>query len=115
MLIKFLLVCTNNYYTPDERSRAALALNLPEKIVGETDYRLEDWADWRRLYGVFVDKSCTVFDLKDRLRKEFGLPTEGTSLYWHYKELPEEAFLLEIPDCEVEEGSILTVVAAAKP
>jgi len=108
MFIRIFMVCTENFYTPENKQEAS-------RQSGIDPDDLEDWSDNRRLYALHLSKSCNIFELKARLLKEFGHPTDHTHIYFQDEEMNNNMYLADIPNCRVSEGSILTVMATGKP
>ena len=69
MLVRILVMCTHNFY---EQS----VLEAARARYGQAE--VSDWAEENRLYALFVSKSCSVHDLKQKLDGEMGLPYGST-------------------------------------
>lgn len=69
----------------------------------------------RRLYSFFINKTGKILDLKDRLiKKEFGFDIEQQKIYFRYKELNNQQFIMDIEQFDIEED-ILTCVTINGP
>jgi len=68
------------------------------------------------LYGIFVGRSSNIFDLKERITREFGLQQQFTKVYegvGRWDEVEDPPYLVDIPENDGE--TILTVVNTGKP
>ena len=69
MLIRILTITLVPYYP-------ANVLTAAKEVF--TRAETEEWTDRNRLFAVFVQKTCSIFDLKARLEDELGLPFDQT-------------------------------------
>ena len=63
-------------------------------------------------------RTASVFDLKEKLHREFGLATQFTKVYegiGRWTEVEDPVFLVDIPEADFAAETILTVVHTGKP
>ena len=68
----------------------------------------------RRLYSFFVGKTCTIMDVKQKIRKDFGFDVDQLQVFFRYEqELKNTQYLLDVPEFDIEEDIIMVISLGA--
>ena len=108
MLIRLLFINLEPFYP-------ASVMQAVKEHASYTRAEKEEWTDRNRLFALFVAKTCTVLELKNAIDEDFGLAFDGIKVCFDNKEQEHGTYLSEIPDADVTQDSILTVVSTLKP
>mmetsp|Transcript_36435 Transcript_36435/g.44544 ORF Transcript_36435/g.44544 Transcript_36435/m.44544 type:complete len:213 (+) Transcript_36435:292-930(+) len=108
MLIRLLIINLEPFYP-------ANVMRAVKEHASYTRVEKEEWSDRHRLYAIFVPKTCSVLELKNLVDDQFGLAFDGLQVYFENKMLEHGTYLKEIPEADVTQDSILTVVSTLKP
>jgi len=63
----------------------------------------------RKLYAFFVSKNSNMFDVKEKLKREFGFEANQVKFYFKYQEIKDSSYVLDIPEFDIEEDILLAI------
>jgi hypothetical protein len=68
----------------------------------------------RKLYSFFVNKQARVLELKEKhIKREFGFENHQIRMYFKYRELGEQQFIMDVPQFDIEEDILVCVTLNA--
>ena len=63
----------------------------------------------RKLYAFFLSKNANMFDVKEKVKVDFGFDMSQVKVYFQYQELKDTMYLMDVDDFDIEEDFLIVI------